>query len=309
LAVIGLFLLVGISLGLLGGGGSILTVPLLVYVAGVNAKAAVAMSLLVVGATSVFALLPYARRGHIDYRTAAVFGPLSMVGAYGGGVLAKYFSDTALLVMFGAMMLAASIAMLKGRATAPVRPLPGGQRHVLLALEGVVVGAFTGLVGAGGGFLVVPALVLLAKLEMRRAIGTSLLIIVLKSSAGLMGHLQHMSLDWSLTLTLAAAAAVGALIGAALAGRVPARALRRGFGGFVLAMGALVLGLQLPEDTLARVLDNAGWTVAGFAALAVGIASWGAVRALRRSALGARQAVEAASLSVAPPPAEAAVRR
>src|SRR5690606_4296762 len=161
-----------------------------------------------------------------------VFGPVSMLGAFGGGALARYFSDTALLVSFALMMLATSVAMLRrpGVRVRSPRAQTGVRRSGLLALEGVLVGMFTGPVGAGGGFMVVPALVLLAKLEMRRAIGTSLVIIVFKSLAGLGGHLSHVAIDWSLAVTLSAAAAGGALLGAALAGRIPAQALRRGFG-------------------------------------------------------------------------------
>lgn len=303
--VVALFVLVGITLGLLGGGGSILTVPVLVYVADLDAKAAVAMSLLIVGLTSVFGVMPYVRRGNIDYKVAAVFGPVSMLGAYGGGALARYFSNTALLVLFAVMMVATSLAMLRRRGTA-IEPKASTHspkvRAMLLALEGAGVGMFTGLVGAGGGFMVVPALVLLARLEMRRAIGTSLVIIALKSFAGLAGHLSHESIDWTLGLTLAAAAAVGAVAGGALASKIPAGALRRGFGVFVLAMGIFVLGAQVPGTVLASVWEKAAWALVGLSVLGAIVLCWWGIARLRRES---RRAALSTSLLSVPPQAPA----
>ncbi len=305
MVIFALFILVGISLGMLGGGGSILTVPLLVYVADLDAKSAVAMSLLIVAVTSMFGLIPYARRGFIDYKVALVFGPVAMLGAFSGGILAKYFSDTALMLLFALMMLATSTAMLrrgsdKSAPRSEDRPL---RRALLLALEGAGVGMFTGLVGAGGGFMVVPALVLLARLEMRTAVGTSLLIIVLKSFAGLAGHLSHESLDWSMALGLSGAAAVGALLGGALAGRVAAGALRKGFGVFVLAMGAFVLAAQLPDGFFAQLHARAAWlgpSVVVLGLLGAGTWVWRTLRtqasrskSLARRALSGRPGAEA----------------
>lgn len=257
------FLLVGATLGLLGGGGSILTVPVLVYAGGIDAKPAVAMSLFVVAVTSVFALIPYLRRGQVDLRVALVFGPISMAGAFAGGMLARYFSDRVLLGLFAVMMLATSLPMLKARreAVPAVRVAASERRVALLALEGAGVGLFTGLIGAGGGFMVVPALVLLAKLDIRRAVGTSLAVIVLKSTAGLAGHLSHVDFDWPLVLTLSAAAALGALSGGMLSGKVPQHVLRRGFGVFVLAMGLLVMLLQVPSTAWVYVRTHLGVVV------------------------------------------------
>lgn len=247
-AVAILFLLVGVSIGLMGGGGSILTVPLLVYGLGLDAKAAVATSLLVVGISSALALVPYLRRGFVDMRVALMFGPVSMVGAFAGGALARHLSSSLLLGLFAAMMLATSAAMLlRGTPVAALRPPASAElRALVLALEGAGVGVLTGLVGAGGGFMVVPALVLLAGLDMRRAVGTSLAIISLKSFAGLLGHLSHTPVDWGLGLTLAAAAAGGALAGGLLSSKIPGASLRRGFAAFVAGMGVLVLGAQIP---------------------------------------------------------------
>jgi uncharacterized membrane protein YfcA len=182
IAGIALAVLTGVSLGLLGGGGSILTVPILVYVIGVPAHEAIALSLLVVGTTSLSALVPHARRGSVRWKTGALFGATSMAGAYGAGKLAHLVPATILLLLFGTMMLVTAVAMMRGPRAAehdapegPLRELP----IVKIVLEGLVVGSVTGLIGAGGGFLVVPALVLLGRLPMRAAIGTSLLVIAM----------------------------------------------------------------------------------------------------------------------------------
>ncbi|MCB9663236.1 MAG: sulfite exporter TauE/SafE family protein [Alphaproteobacteria bacterium] len=241
-------LLVGVALGLLGGGGSILTVPLLVYVLGVDAKEAIATSLVVVGVTAAVAMLRHARAGNVAWGIALRFGLAGMVGAYGGGWVAGFLSGTTLLLLFAGMMLATGVAMLRprpepdeGEAPAHVR---GGWRIVA---DGLVVGAVTGLVGAGGGFLVVPALVLLGGLPMRHAVGTSLLVIAMKSSAGWLGHASHVSMDVELTLTITAAAVVGSLLGAAVAERVPPRRLRQGFAVLVLVLAVVQLGMELPK--------------------------------------------------------------
>jgi uncharacterized membrane protein YfcA len=224
-----------------------------------------------------------------------------MAGAFAGGVLAQHFSDTALLVLFALMMLATSIAMLTGRMPRTKASTGEPARGGLLAVEGAVVGLFTGLVGAGGGFLVVPALVLLARLEMRRAIGTSLVIIVLKSSAGLAGHLSHVSFDWTLALTLSLTAAAGAVIGGALAAKVSSCSLRRGFGGLVLAMGLLVLGLQLPAGVLGLLGKHATWFGTGVLLLSgVVLAAW---HYIRKHAQGS-DTREAPAPSGLPPSAE-----
>lgn len=248
IAVVALFLLVGVSIGLIGGGGSILTVPLLVYGLGLDAKAAVATSLFVVAVSSASALVPYLRRGLVDARVALLFGPVSMLGAFAGGALARHLSSALLLGLFAGMMLATSAAMLFRSTIDPVLrpPASAGMRAFALAVEGAGVGVLTGLVGAGGGFMVVPALVLLAGLDMRRAVGTSLAIISLKSLAGLLGHLSHASVDWSFGLTIAGAAAVGALAGGLLSSKITGARLRRGFGAFVAGAGVLVLGAQIP---------------------------------------------------------------
>ncbi len=247
-----LSLIMGGVLGLLGGGGSILTVPILVYALDLGAKEAIATSLLVVGVTSLFATIQHARDGNVRWTIALVFGALAMVGAYGGGRLAALVPGPLLLGLFGMLMLATGIAMLRKKTDAePARARQAG--YGKLAIEGLFVGAVTGLVGAGGGFLVVPALVFFAGLGIRAAIGTSLLIISLKSFAGLAGHLNHVSLDPELATVVTASAVVGALCGALISRRVDATSLRRGFAVFVLGMAAFMLYMQLPSSVAETV--------------------------------------------------------
>ena len=242
---IALSLLIGVSLGLLGGGGSILTTPILIYALGVEPKAAIATSLLVVGVTSAAALVPHARAGNVEWRTGVIFGVAGMAGAAAGGVLAGYLSATVLMLLFAGMMLATAVAMFRGRKQPPAEA--EGKAIVVpkVIAEGLVVGVVTGLVGAGGGFLVVPALTLLGGVPMRKAIGTSLLVIALKSAAGFAGHAAHVGVDWGLAGTISLAAVAGSFIGARLTSMVPPEALRKGFAGFVVVMACFVLFQQL----------------------------------------------------------------
>lgn len=239
--------IVGLSLGLLGGGGSILTVPLLTYVAGMEPKEAIAASLFVVGTTSVLSTFAHARRGNVQWRTGLIFGGASMVGAFLGGLLGGFIPGVVLMIAFAVMMIATAAAMLRGRKKqgggVSQKPLPLAK----VLIEGLVVGLVTGLVGAGGGFLVVPALVLLGGLSMPVAVGTSLLVISMKSFAGLAGYLTSVSLDWPVVLSVTAAALVGAMVGARLTSVVPEQTLRKGFGVFVLVMGFFVLSQELPS--------------------------------------------------------------
>ncbi|MDA4108482.1 sulfite exporter TauE/SafE family protein [Mycolicibacterium holsaticum] len=242
---IGLAVFVGVALGLLGGGGSILTVPLLAYVAGMDAKQAIATSLLVVGVTSVIGAISHARAGRVQWRTGLIFGAAGMAGAYAGGLLARYIPGTVLLIGFAVMMIATAAAMLRGRknveATAGNRALPVPK----ILAEGLVVGLVTGLVGAGGGFLVVPALALLGGLPMPVAVGTSLIVIAMKSFAGLGGYLSSVQIDWTVALAVTGAAVVGSVIGARLTAMVDPEVLRKAFGWFVLAMSSVILGQEI----------------------------------------------------------------
>jgi uncharacterized membrane protein YfcA len=240
-----LSLVIGLTLGLLGGGGSILTVPILIYALGEEPKRAIATSLLVVGITSAVAAAQHARAGNVLWRVALLFAGGGMVGAFAGGSLAQRVPARALLVLFAMIMYGAAAAMWRGRrggaASGPVARLP-----VLRILgQGAAVGAVTGMVGAGGGFLVVPALALLAGLPMPQAVGSSLAVIALQSLAGFLGHVRHVELDYGLAAVVTGAAVVGSFGGAALSGRVRPEVLRRGFAGFVAVMATYLLAKQI----------------------------------------------------------------
>ncbi|CAJ1510818.1 sulfite exporter TauE/SafE family protein [[Mycobacterium] burgundiense] len=242
---IGLAVFVGIALGLLGGGGSILTVPLLAYVAGMDAKEAIATSLLVVGVTSLVGAVSHARAGRVQWRTGLIFGAAGMAGAYAGGILARFIPGTVLLIGFAVMMIATAVAMLRGRKN--VKPAENGHRLPVpkIVAEGLVVGLVTGLVGAGGGFLVVPALALLGGLPMPVAVGTSLIVIGMKSFAGLGGYLSSVQINWSVALAVTAAAVLGSLVGTRLTALVNPDMLRKTFGWFVLAMSSVILAQEI----------------------------------------------------------------
>lgn len=255
---VALAVLVGVSLGLLGGGGSILTVPLLAYVAGMEAKQAIATSLLVVGVTSAVSTLSHARAGRVQWRSGLMFGAAGMVGAYLGGLLSYVVPGTVLLTAFTVVMIATGIAMIKGRKTC--EPTTRTMPIAKVLLMGLGVGVVTGAVGAGGGFLVVPALALLGGLPMPVAVGTSLLVITMNSAAGLAGHLSTVPIDWTIAGAVTAAAVLGSLLGTRLVAHVDPGAVRRAFGWFVLLMASLILGQE--------VHPAIGLTAAGLTALA-----------------------------------------
>lgn len=244
---IALSVLVGVALGLLGGGGSILMVPLLAYVAGMEAKAAIATSLLVVGVTSLVGVVSHARAGRVQWRVGLIFGVAGMLGAYLGGLLARFIPGTVLLIGFAVMMALTAVAMLRPRPQTAEDPSSESAKLPVLKIliEGLVVGLVTGLVGAGGGFLVVPALVLMGGLSMPAAVGTSLLVIAMKSFAGLAGYLSSVQIDWNLALMVTGAAVVGALIGSRLTGLVNPDSLRKGFGWFVLVMASVIVSQEV----------------------------------------------------------------
>lgn len=245
IAVIALLaLFMGSVLGLLGGGGSILTVPILAYVAGMPAQEAIASSLVVVGITSMVGAANHAKRGGVEWKTGIIFGGVAMVGAFAGGRLAVFFPGWLLLALFAGLMVTTSIIMLRKKAK-PANHTPAKANISVIALEGFIVGAVTGLVGAGGGFLVVPALVILGGLSMHKAIGTSLLVIAMKSVAGVAGHLAHVEIDWGLTGMVAGFAVVGSFVGARYSSRIPADTLRVVFAWFVLIMGTFILSKEL----------------------------------------------------------------
>jgi uncharacterized protein len=245
MSIVGIALaaLIGLSLGLLGGGGSILTVPTLVYVLGFGAKEAIVMSLGVVGTVSLLGTLSHWRRGNVSLTTAALFGAFAMSGAFLGAHLSVFFSDAVQLVIFAVVMLLAAASMLRGQTCAPeTAPPPRNSLHfVTMALAGVGVGVLTGLVGVGGGFLVVPALVLLARVPMKQAVGTSLLVIAMNSAAGLTGYSGNMHVPWAFMGLFTAVATAGAFAGAYLIRFVSQQALKRGFAVMLVFMGAFIL--------------------------------------------------------------------
>lgn len=246
--------LVGVSLGLLGGGGSILTTPILLYAAGLPGKEAIASSLVVVSMTAGFSALQYLRAGLVNPSIGLRFAAVAMVGSYLGGRLAGHFHTTLLLAAFVAVMALTGLMMLRPRPEPETPPAPHPMKLMLSALA---VGLVTGLVGAGGGFVVVPALVLAGGLPMRTAIGTSLLVIALQSGAGFAGHLDHVQLDWQLLGWVTGSALVGSVVGARLARWVNPASLRRNFAFFVLGM-ATFMGIQLvPQPATPLVLSLA----------------------------------------------------
>lgn len=240
-----LSLVIGVVLGMLGGGGAILALPMLVYVIGMEPKAAIASSLFVVGATSVVGTTIHARAGNVRWKEGGIFGLAAMAGAFTGGRLAHFVPPTVLLVLFGIVMVVTAVAMLRGRRAdaAEVRAFRLGRTLVL----GAAVGVLSGLVGAGGGFLIVPALTLFGGLAMREGIGTSLFVIGLQSFAGFAGHMNHVTLDWNIVLAVSGAAVVGSLIGAGLGERISAARLRTAFAWLVIAMGLFMFERQLPR--------------------------------------------------------------
>lgn len=248
--------LIGLSLGLIGGGGSILTVPVLVYLFGIDAVTATAYSLFVVGATSLVGAFPKYKEGLVDLKTAVIFGAPSILAVYfTRAYLVPFIPDQVLTVgdfeltkrlllmgLFALLMVFASISMIRNKK--PVVQAAGGEqgfKYGLILLEGAVVGVLTGLVGAGGGFLIIPALVLFTGLPMKKAVGTSLLIIAAKSLIGFTGDLGSLQPDWQLLLIVTGIAIIGIIAGNRLARQIDGNKLKVGFGWFVLVMGIYIL--------------------------------------------------------------------
>jgi uncharacterized membrane protein YfcA len=231
---------IGLSLGLLGGGGSILTVPVLVYVLGYSAKPAIAMSLLIVGTTSVVGAASHWRAGNVHLRQALGFGVAAMAGAFAGARLSALVSDVAQMTLLAIVMLAAAASMLRparGDTRADRQPVSRG----LLLAVGLGVGVITGLVGIGGGFLIVPALVLLARLPMSHAVGTSLVVIAMNAASGFAGYAGRVDVDWPFVAAFTAVAIAGILAGSYLVRFVAQHTLKRAFAVFLLLMGTAML--------------------------------------------------------------------
>lgn len=244
-------LLIGISLGLLGSGGSILTVSVLVYLVGEPDKIAIAESLGIVGIISLIGAIPYIMRKEVDWKKVLYFGIPGMLGAYGGAALTQYISGETQLIIFGSVMLASSFLMIRDNSGLGKKKRSNDSPSIVwLILEGLIIGLITGVVGVGGGFLIIPALVLLGGLSMRMAVGTSLLIITLNSILGFYKQLEvlqssDLSINWHLILAFAAIGIAGSFAGSRLGRTIPQTLLKRGFGMFLIVMGSYILGVNL----------------------------------------------------------------
>lgn len=235
---------IGLSLGLLGSGGSILTVPILIYLVGEGEKVAIAESLAIVGLIAAAGALPYSRQKLVHWPTVGLFGIPGMAGAYLGALAAKWVSGPVQLLIFAVVMLLAATLMFRPPALNDANPRPV-RSPIKVVIDGLVVGALTGLVGVGGGFLIVPALVLLAGLSMHLAVGTSLAIIALKSAVGYAKYLSVLSelgltVQWDLIWVFSGLGVVGTFIGRRLAGKVPQARLRKIFAVFLVIMGIFI---------------------------------------------------------------------
>lgn len=254
-------IIMGVTLGLIGGGGSILTVPILVYLFNTNPITATAYSLFIVGSTALVGGLSYLKKGEVDLKTGFTFAVPSFIGVYLTRAylmpslpdpvfsLGSYVVTKPLLVMvvFAVLMLAASVSMIKTPTKKTTKlVLSHRTKMALIGIEGLVVGVVTGFVGAGGGFLIIPALVILVGMPMKIAVGTSLFIIAAKSLIGFLGDLQHQThIQWNLMFSITVLAIGGLFIGMLLSKKVSEKGLKKGFGYFVLIMGSFILFDQL----------------------------------------------------------------
>lgn len=231
--------LIGISLGLTGAGGSIITLPVLVYLAGVPPKEAVGLSLFIVGAAALVGALQRLKTGEIHLKASLMFALSGMAGAAGGAHLTPLVSSRVLMIIFAVLMLIVAVNML--RRSQPDHP-QGTECHPWKCLSaGLGVGILTGFIGVGGGFLLMPALVKFAKLPLRVATGTSLAVISFNSASGFLSHLGEAPPRWPMALLFAAIAAAGVLAGSFFAKRLPVTTLRQAFAFMVIATGTFVL--------------------------------------------------------------------
>ncbi|HAC66121.1 MAG TPA: permease [Cyanothece sp. UBA12306] len=245
---------IGISLGLLGGGGSVLALPILVYVMGIAPKTAVVMTLVIVGTVSLLGTIPHWKKGNVNLKKAFLFGSATMVGAFLGSKLAilPFVTDTIQLLLFAGLMLLAAIFMIRKNSPSS-RVSPHNQVDLTIypqpicrycwlwmVTEGLAIGILTGLVGVGGGFAIVPALVLLGDTPMKEAIGTSLVVIALNAVAGFLGYLGQVPLNWGLMISFTLVAGLGTFIGAYLSQYIEAKQLQKGFGYFLIAIAVFI---------------------------------------------------------------------
>lgn len=244
-------LFVGLTMGLLGSGGSILTVPVLTYIVGQETKVAIAGSLMIVGIISVFSAIPYARQQLVKWRTVWLFGLPGMLGAVIGAWGAHFVSDAVQMLIFSILLLSAAYLMYK-----PLKLKDADHEHAeramhKIVLDGFIVGAVTGLVGVGGGFLIIPALVLLGGLSMRLAVGTSLVIIAIKSFAGFVAYLDvldalELSVDWNVIFLFSLIGVLGGWLGHRISSKLDQQMLKKGFAVFLILMGSFILYKNLP---------------------------------------------------------------
>jgi len=250
--------LIGVSLGLIGGGGSILTVPVFVYLLHVQPTLATTYSLFVVGSCSLVGSVRSYYKRLIDFRVVLYFGLPSLLSVF---IVRRFVlrmipdplftigeravtQDVFLMVLFALLMLAAAGSMIRSGAKPPAANVPK-ERNSGLLLQGLLVGAVTGLLGAGGGFLIIPSLVLISRLPMKIAVGSSLTIMAISSFFGFFSTLSHYTINWSQLLLFTAIAVLGIFVGTAFSDKIPGQALKKGFGWFVLATGLFILVREL----------------------------------------------------------------
>jgi uncharacterized protein len=238
---------IGLSLGMLGGGGSILTVPALVYILGQDAHAAVSASLVIVGLNAVTGAWLHQRAGNVRLRAALVFGGAGLLAAFAGARLSTLLSGPLLLSLFALLMLIVATLMLRDAATAPLATHDTAPIWWKVLLGGTAVGFLTGFLGVGGGFLIVPALVLVLGMSMREAVGSSLVVIAINSGAGLLGHAGEQGVSWLIVALLLAGGLPGLLVGSRLAQRLPIARLRQGFAVLVVLLGVALLAINIPK--------------------------------------------------------------
>ena len=242
-----LALIIGLSLGLLGGGGSILTVPILVYVLNMDAKVSIALSLAIVAITSLFGVIGHYKNNNVDFKLVSIFAPFAMLGTFIGAKLSSFFTSSAQLILFAIIMLLASFFMLKNtkKSSNSQTSSPIIKNHffngLIIALEGSTVGILTGIVGVGGGFLIVPALVLLGGVDMKKAVGTSLFIITLKSISGFLGYIDLVKIDYTFLVQFSFFSVVGIFIGSYLTKFIEQEKLKKSFGIFLVIMAVFIL--------------------------------------------------------------------
>lgn len=241
----GFAFLIGMSLGLIGGGGSILAVPTLIYVMGITPKSAIAMSLPIVGTVSFIGMIPYWRQGQISFQTVAFFTPTAITGAFVGTQIVRFpfITATVQLVTFAVMMLTASFLMIRKTQSPSTLTATTDQRKRLwlIPIQGLGVGLLTGFVGVGGGFLIIPALVLAGNLPMKKAVGTSLFMIALNAAAGFIGYWEQVELDWFILSWFTSFAILGVISGSYSSQYIAGEKLQKGFGYFLIAVAVFIL--------------------------------------------------------------------